>query len=412
MLKRFLKDTSGATAVVFALAMPVFIGGIVFAVELGHWHQETSKLQDITDNAAVAAAQELYLMEADANFEFAGKGHAFENGYDFTQGNITVHSPPISGNYAGKNGVEVVAVTKQETYLAKYFGIKAFDQETRATVLLMDGTPACLLALSETASPGFEVTGNSTIDVDGCKIHANSGDPNAIDIGDKNNLTADCISASGGITTGQGTTLTACSGAKPYTAPVRDPYRDMDIVENVPSMPCLTPTKKKWDRYLKPGRYCSRVRASGAVFLEEPGVYIFDGADLEIASQYAWLWGRGVTIIFMNGGLFTSGNGGYLDVTPQTTGPYAGITFFYDRDTTPLGTQVKINGNANSTMEGVIYGPTIDLTYNGGATGYSECLQIITNTVTFAGTASLTNTGCEGLGVDTIGGQGGVALVE
>ena len=108
MLKRFLKDKSGATAMVFALAAPLVIGGIAFAVELGHWKQKKSKLQDIADNSALAAAQEMAVLGDNANYVFAGKGHAYENGFNFNKGTVSVYSPPVTGEYAGKNGVEVV----------------------------------------------------------------------------------------------------------------------------------------------------------------------------------------------------------------------------------------------------------------------------------------------------------------
>ncbi len=414
MLKSYLQNDEGATAFVFALTIPLLIGGIALAVELGHWNQKKSKLQDLADVSAKAAAYEIMVLDDKADFELAGRGHAFENGFNYSIGNVIVLSPPVTGKYAGKKGVEVIIQQDQPLYFTKFFGQQSFTQETRATALMLSGIPACILALSETASPAFEVTGSAIIDVNGCRVHTNSSDPQSVQVGSKDNFKADCLTSVGGIVAGSGTNLTECADPEPYSLNVADPYADVVIAENVPAMPCqnLKSMKSKWDYYLEPGRYCSRVRASGAVYLTEPGVYIFDGVDLEISSQYAYLGGRETTLIFTNGGLFKSGNGGEIDVTAPKSGPYTGIAFYYDPLTTPMHTDVKINGNNYSSIEGVFYAPTVDLVYNGGSDGNSKCTSVIANTMILTGNASFTNTGCDPDGIREIGGGSGVALVE
>ncbi len=385
------------------------------AVELGHWHQKKSKTQDITDMAALAAAYEVMSLKEKANYQTAAEGDAYENGLDFNLANLVVNHPPSSGEYAGKNGVEVILNKEQPLFFSSMFGVENINMETRATALLLNGIPACVLALSPSAGPAVEVTGNATVDVNGCSIHTNSTATNSIQVGDKNTLRADCLSSVGGIIPGSGTQLSDCPAPDEYTYSITDPYADVTLPTDLASRGCLDPKKYKikWDYYLPAGRYCTNIKASGAVYLMDMDAeYIFDGADLNIGSQYALLQGREVTLIFANGGVFGTGNGGMLDVTPRKTGPFAGITIYYDPVTTPQGTSIKINGNSGSSIEGVIYAPTADITYNGGSTGNSECLQIIANTVEFSGNASLTNQNCESTGTRRIGGQSGVALVQ
>ncbi len=414
MLKRFLKNESGATAVAFAIAAPVFIGGITLAVELGHWHQKKSKMQDMADHSAVAAAQEIMLIGEKAKYELAGKGHAFENGFKFSPtNNVVVNSPPIGDKYADRDDmVEVVMKRKQDLYFSQILGGKSFDMETRAIAIVLEGVPACILSLSPTAGPAFSVSGSATIDVAGCSVHTNSNATNSVEISDKENFTADCLSSAGGIDAGTSYTLTECTRYKEYSRTLKDPYADVSVPSNVSSMPCLKPTKvNKWDKAITPGRYCDTVSASGAIYLSDPGTYYFDGADLVTKSQYAWVRGRDVTIVFMNGGLFHNANGGLIDVTAPSTGDFAGLAFYFDPVSTPPN-YLKINGNQHSTIEGVFYAPTLNLQFNGGGSTSSQCTHIVANTVELTGNATFRNDQCESKGVKQIGGESGVALVE
>lgn len=418
MLKRFLKDKSGAAAMVFSIAAPVFIGGITLAVELGHWHQKKSKLQDMADNSAVAAAQELMLIGEDAKFDLAGRGHAFENGFNFRKGNMQIVSPPTEGKYAGKNAVEVTMVRDQEMYFGQFFGGKSFEQTTKATAIVIDGVPACFLALSPDASSAIGSGGSTEITLNGCAVHANSTSAQAIDI---KNFSASCISSAGGITSTTQTLVTECDDFEPYSRTLRDPYADVSVPSTLP--PCNTSGGKKINKNLKelyPGRYCNKgVYFGRTIHLKHPGVYYFDGVDLGTNGGHSMIYGRGVTMVFMNGGKFSPSNSGTIDLTApkesQLSGDEAQFTamsIFIDPDTSQYDGYISINGNAQSQIEGVIYAPTTNISMHGTGNTASKCTQVVAHTVDFNGNAQFTNEICEEIGARQIGGLTGIALVE
>ena len=74
---------------------------------------------------------------------------------------------------------------------------------------------------------------------------------------------------------------------------------------------------------------------------------------------------------------------------PFNDAKWAGILFFQDK----LGDEPAhtINGGADINLNGIIYMPTGDLTYNGDATQAAQCLLLISERVRFGGTNKIDN---------------------
>ena len=56
LLKRLGRDESGATAPLIMMMIPVFIGFLAFAADMGSLYFTKSQLQSVSDSAALAAA--------------------------------------------------------------------------------------------------------------------------------------------------------------------------------------------------------------------------------------------------------------------------------------------------------------------------------------------------------------------
>jgi hypothetical protein len=69
-----------------------------------------------------------------------------------------------------------------------------------------------------------------------------------------------------------------------------------------------------------------------------------------------------------------------------------------------MKTNLTINGGSMQSWGGAIYMPGVDLTYVGGASGTTDCTQIVTKTVTFSGTSNL-SLNCAGTAVQPITNQ-------
>ena len=132
-----------------------------------------------------------------------------------------------------------------------------------------------------------------------------------------------------------------------------------------------------------------------------PGVYIMDRGTFKVNSG-AQIIGDGVTIILTgssasNIATISINGSASLDLRAQSLAEatasgnanWAGVLFFQDRRGDE--TQHTINGGSDINLDGIIYMPTADVTYNGNAAQSAQCLLLITKRVRFGGTNDLGN---------------------
>ena len=125
-------------------------------------------------------------------------------------------------------------------------------------------------------------------------------------------------------------------------------------------------------RTLQPGQYSSITVAGNASLTLEPGIYVLTGGGLTVAGN-ASVTGSGV-LIYNAGSQFPQSGGkfqsisvsgdGQVELTPATSGVYAGILIFQSRDNT---TALSLSGNAELGSAGVIYAPAAALALSGNA---------------------------------------------
>ena len=94
---RFFERSDGNVAIVFALTLPLVIGGAGFGVETSYWYYRDLQLQGAANAAAYAAAIEKRAGSESGKVETVATGIAVANGFDATTGTIIVNSPPKSG---------------------------------------------------------------------------------------------------------------------------------------------------------------------------------------------------------------------------------------------------------------------------------------------------------------------------
>jgi hypothetical protein len=74
--------------------------------------------------------------------------------------------------------------------------------------------------------------------------------------------------------------------------------------------------------------------------------------------------------------------------TAAENATWSGILFYQD----PMGSATHtFNGGSEIDLEGIIYMPKGDITYNGGATQNAQCLLLISERVRFGGTNNIEN---------------------
>ena len=204
-------------------------------------------------------------------------------------------------------------------------------------------------------------------------------------------VSAGCVSTVGGT-----------SGLLPPSAnlacgtPHEHRYASFDPLADVVPPPytlCLpVPNGKTYT--LSPGTYCDKT-LSGNITLN-PGVYIMRGTTIKPGGNGS-LTGQGVTIFLMESAQIYINANEKVNLSPPTSGPYAGITIFQDHGNTSA---LTLNGGANSVLSGFIYAPDAPISYAGNSdmSAQGDCLRLVGNTVQMTGNSSVASDCAAALG--------------
>ncbi|WP_395672934.1 TadE/TadG family type IV pilus assembly protein [Phenylobacterium sp.] len=398
--RAFRRARKGSVAVAFALGMPVVAAGAAFSVETSYHYYKQTSLQAAADAAAVAGGLERLRGGRGSAIRTAARQTATENGWDSAAGTITVNSPPTAGAYTSQPAVEVILAQTEPRFFSALLTRTPVRLRARAVGLYRIASNACVLALSRDAGPAVNIKGSARLELQGCDVVANSVADDALNVWGAARLTADCAVSAGGVRNKDGMRLAECGAPVTQAPPVEDPLKDLP--EPSPTGPCQN---DKAD-VLVPGRYCSGLDLKGDVRLE-PGVYHLAG-DFR-ANANASVSGEGVTIYMSDGAEVRINGGAQLTLSAPSSGTYAGVLFFGDRDST--GGDNVFNGNARSRFTGHLYFPSQSVTYNGNFSGENGCTHVIADTVTWSGNATL-EVDCTDTGMVEIPGRRVVRLVE
>ena len=118
-----------------------------------------------------------------------------------------------------------------------------------------------------------------------------------------------------------------------------------------------------------------------------PGIHIFDGSALNIQGG-STVEGTEVFLYWSeNGGVndgFDIAGGATVTLSATTTGTYAGILVYQDRNTAP-GVTHKLAGGSTMDLDGIVYTPSTHVEFAGGTSADSSSIMIIADTVDFKG---------------------------
>ncbi len=407
---KFMSDQAGAIAIIVALLMPVVIGGWALGSEVGYWYFNQRKLQNSADVAAYAGAVELRASQDQQTIADAAFAAAAKTGYNESIGTITVSSPPITGTFAGDpNVVEVVAQENVLSLFSAFFTIVDVPMSGRAVARLMKGQAVCILALDTSASVAVTFTGSSNTILKNCNVHANSLANDAIAVTGEGYVETPCASAVGYVSASSGLVMGECTYPIEHGDMINDPYAD--VPEPLPSDICepvnvfAGPPNESYEIF--PGDYCGGLTIKRTVDMK-PGVYVVSAGDLTIEST-AVVSGTGVMFFLTGGASVNIAGTANVQLSAPTSGPYAGILIFGDRD--DLYANHIINGDSESYFDGAIYAPSGHVEFAGSSSVGGGCTQVVANTIEFTGDVGI-GTDCSGTGVNEIETNQLVKLVE
>jgi Flp pilus assembly protein TadG len=428
-----LRDKSGASAIIVGLLSMGLLGFAALGTEVSYWYFVHRDLQNAADSAALSASAALqnipgtpdatHKSQATAEAKYAAQQYGFTVGTGGVQ--VTVNIPPQNGNYkTTANAVEVILSEPQQLFLSAALSLNGQPlfatnptQSVRAVATPANNGNGCVVTLDRSAVVNLFTNGNTQLNIPTCDLYVNSNATNALDQVGNATITAEAAYITGGITSSGNAALTTSKGAFTGTAPINDPYAGLTVPYTSPGSSCSNanpPTTSHVIIQVSGGItkytpdatgmaiFCGGWNPSGSVSLD-PGLYVVDGGTF--GCNGCTITGNNVTIYLTGSGttwatLSFSGNGttalninaptnDFMQANPSTKA-LEGIAIFGDRNG-PTTLSSSFSGNATATINGVIYMPTQNVTFNGNGASTPTCSQIVSFTLVFHGNSSFSN---------------------
>ncbi|RWC25633.1 TadE/TadG family type IV pilus assembly protein [Mesorhizobium sp.] len=390
-LKGFWSSERGNFAITTAIAVLPIMIGLAGAVDLVGTSHDASQLQNSLDAAGLAIGTKFSPGMA--------AGDVQQLGLQFFAVNLNAVDPQeysgsvsaFSATASGSPSAYFVSLSSSISHPSFIADSAPWQAYRSSLVKIKPGAQACVLALDPHASAAVNLQGSTNVSMDNCVIAANSDASDSVNRGGSALVSAGCVSTVGG-TSG----LLPPSASLACGTPHEHRYASFDPLADVVPPPytlCLpVPNGKTYT--LSPGTYCDKT-LSGNITLN-PGVYIMRGTTIKPGGNGS-LTGQGVTIFLMESAQIYINANEKMDLSPATSGPYAGITIFQDHGNTSA---LTLNGGANSVLSGFIYAPDAPISYAGNSdmSAQGDCLRLVGNTVQMTGNSSVTSDCAAALG--------------
>lgn len=405
-LKRYFRDESASTLPLAALAFPVILGFAGLGTDAAYWMSEKRELQAAADAAVLAAGYELANDSSDY-MDTAAVREAQRNGYH-SDANGVLQLNTVS---SGSDGTVLAVTLTQDANT--FFSQIVFTNPIRVSAYAeahISGVTGnfCILALEELQDDSLSTFGAVNVEAPSCGLAVNSNSPEALTLTGNSSVEVGTVRVVGDYDTKGGSVNFIYSDLQTGTAPLEDPYADLEVPDDGPCDE--NNLKVNSSTFLTPGRYCGGLDISGTNDIElDPGVYIIDGGDLKITGG-GTITGDDVTIILTGDGndyaqVDISGNR-ELELYASDSGDYSGVVFYQDRNSPySKNAENKIVGTAKISLNGAVYFPNQGVRFGGNSEfiGQTEpCTRLIARTVTLAGNPAIGNN-CEGYDVEDIG---------
>ena len=424
------RDEEGVVLVLLALIVVALFLFAAFAIDAANARQQRRQAQNAADASSLAATDAL----PDVNAAVAAaKTYAWSNfgvdkgtGWNGCTDTNALPYQPDAGDAcisfdAATNPTQVrvrIPIRHVPTFLAVVAGFSSM-QVSASAVAQRQQAGKCALCILGPTGQTLTGTGNGNVTVTGGSVVVNSTGGPAAKLTGNASVSGQTIGGpaapAGFATTGHGAFIPVPIDE----APVPDP------LAGIPSCPMAAPcaalttqpdvhVSGGGSQTINPGIYGSiSVSGNGAITLN-PGVYVITH-ELK-ATGNGPLVARGVTIYLAcpgyptpcspntNGATYAVTGNGSLDVTPPTSGPFAGLSVFSDRNNS--GT-LAVTGNGD-TFSGTLYAKSGSLVLTGNGSGLFLNSMVVVHDATTTGNGSI---GITYNGSNTPPNAGGAVLI-
>lgn len=376
-IRRFRKDHSGNIAVTAAFALPLIMGGLALGADASLWFIQKSGLTFDTDGAAITATNMLTKGMSEEAIEAAVKKSLVADGYpsslavvvDITNDGEKID---VATSFPAPKGFTSVVWSRGAPVISA------------RTIVQLEGGPICLLSLDRTAANSFSMSGSASASLNGCMAASNSTSPQAMTFGGSSTMTTECLYSAGGIYGEEGKVTTNCANNREYRNPIDDPFTGKTQPAKPSSCGRAPNTSPGGSVVMNPGCYDSNMDLKGTVRFN-PGVYFIDSTRFTVNSG-AIITGTDVTFILKGSSPITFNGSASISLkapTSTTVGAaYPGVLFW---GSSTSSVSHKINGDAGSLLQGVIYFPKDDVEVIGGSGMNVGCSRFVAEKIALSG---------------------------
>ncbi len=439
---KILKDQTGQVLVMTALSMTVLVGFLALAIDVGMLFRAKRNMQIAADAAAIAGALDYKYNSSVSSAQAAGEAAATANGLtatgtcpisDPTKTYVCINIPPVYGANAGVSGFVEALVTQPNRTIFMPMVSHSSNSVVAVGARAVAGSTtssACIWTLAKSGKD-ISLTGSGSIIAKKCGIYDDSNASDALTLTGSGSVSAKSIGIAGNYSvTGSG----SVSPNPPTTgiAPAADPLSTL----SAPTITggsctgtlaaCNPSNSGTGNLVVSPGNYTSISNSGTGTVTLSPGNYVITG-NLTNSGSGSLILGAGnysiggnfsssaSSSITLGAGLYTVGGNlnltgsgsltglgvsfytqgsttvagsGSMDLTAPTSGANDGVLFFQSRTDADA---MSLTGSGGDVMQGIVYAPDAALTLTGSGS-FSASLDIIVDSLTVAGSGSITDT--------------------
>lgn len=315
-VRSWASDERGNVAIWFALASLALAGLGGGALTLTRLHGTESRLQDLADGAALAAAiegQDPGASEDDitnAARRF-GRSATAELSAEFDAATMRVE-------IVRRAPSEVTVALDQEvhTIMAAAIGRDAIPIRKTATAVSGPQRRTCLHVLDPAAPSALWLQGSPDLRALDCMVQVNSAAPGALHVKGAPSAEVQAAHVVGGASSVRNWRPAPLTGQAARPDPLQDQIRWPGITAD-----CLRQTGN--EAVLQPGAYCDGLEITAGVRLA-PGVYVVQQGGVRVTGRGSR--GEGVTLVLLDPeGDFDIRGGSSFNLSAPTSGPWAGV---------------------------------------------------------------------------------------
>jgi Flp pilus assembly protein TadG len=397
-LLRFAADNSANVTVTFALALLPAAGAVGIGIDYAKAAQLRSRMQEILDAAVLAGVK-----ESNATQQVAKASAYFQSQATNDWGAVPSATFAVDG--AGKlNGT---AIASAKTSFTGIFGVSTIPVKANSAAISSGASSkVCILLTDATQPQSFLVNSGANLNAPNCEIHVRStASPAAIfNAGTTLNVKRICIKGSNIIKNGG-----VAPPAETSCAAISDPFVNAMPAVSVGACTYNNQTYNPGSVTINPGTYCGWTNFNGSGTLTlNPGLYVIKNGGMTFNSGWT-VTGTGVTFYLVDQNATITFNGNVnFKLSPPTSGTYANILMFE-----PSGlanTNLPINGTSGSSLQGLLYLPSRDVTINSVSNVSADKVTMVFSSLIFNALNWSFDAGAISMGVSS--GTAGARLVK